>query len=206
VLLRPSIIVIYDELEADHPAQWSWLLHSPDKISCDSAHNRLTVADPTARSQVDFFAPLALNFDVHDRFAPPAANWRDKTSGGKTIQYPNQWHAAASPASKIEKMRYLAVMQITGSDDTSVLNSPQVSGNDAVQVGPWSIAAVLNPAQPAALEIRSLDEKAALAVNKASIGLASRRYQATRSDSSLLVELQPGGDTVRESADVSPPQ
>ena len=33
VLLRPSTVVIYDELEADHAAQWSWLLHCEDRIS-----------------------------------------------------------------------------------------------------------------------------------------------------------------------------
>ena len=199
--LRPSTIVIYDELQADHAAEWSWLLHSPDKMSCDPANNRLTVATPLARSEVDFFAPIALNFDAHDRFDPPAANWRDKTSGGKTIQYPNQWHAAVSPAGKTPKMRYLAILQVAGSNDASAIKSPQIRGNDTVEVGSWSITAALDPAEPAALEIHSLDEKAALAVNKPSISLASKRYEARRPNSSVLVEIQPGGDTVQESAE-----
>ncbi|MHC4541254.1 MAG: DUF4962 domain-containing protein, partial [Planctomycetota bacterium] len=204
--LRPSVVVIYDELEADHPARWSWLLHSPDKITCEPGSNRLVVAAPSARSQIDFFAPLPLSFDVHDRFDPPAVNWRDKISGGKVIRYPNQWHACVSPTSKVGTMRYLAVIQVAGLDDVSLLDSPEVRGRDTIRVGSWSIAATLDPAKPAALEIQSLDGKAALAVNKPSVTLASARYQAARLDSSILVEIRPDGDIVQESTDVSPTQ
>jgi Domain of unknown function (DUF4962)/Heparinase II/III-like protein len=203
-LLRPSTVVIYDELEADHPAQWSWLLHSPDKILCQPANNRLTVATASARSEVDYFAPLPLNFDISDRFDPPAVNWRDKTSRGKVIRYPNQWHATVSPTSKVAKMRYLAVIQVVHPHDANALNPPQTRGRGTIQVGSWSITATLDPGKPAALEIRSLDGKAALAVNKPSITLASRRYETTRPDSSILVEIRPGSGIVRQSADGRP--
>jgi hypothetical protein len=202
--LRPSVVVIYDELEADHPAQWSWLLHSPYKMTCEPGSNRLAVAAPSACSQVDFFAPLDLSFDVHDRFDPPAVNWREKSSGGKVIQYPNQWHACVSPTGKTGTMRYLAVIQVADPEKASTLESPEIRGNDTIRTGSWSIAAVLDPAHPAALEIQSLDGKAALAVNKPSVTLASERYKATRPDSSILIEVGSDGEIVRESADEHP--
>ena len=36
VFLRPSYIVVYDELEAGHEAEWTWLLHSPYEITTSS--------------------------------------------------------------------------------------------------------------------------------------------------------------------------
>ncbi|MCP4261975.1 MAG: DUF4962 domain-containing protein [Planctomycetes bacterium] len=206
VFLRPSIVVIYDELEADHPAQWSWLLHCPEKISSDSANNCLIASIPSARSKVDFFAPIPLSFDVHDRFDPPALNWRNRTSGGKVIQYPNQWHASVSPEGEVNKMRYLAIIQVLDKNTESQFTSPRVLGNHVVQVGAWSIDAELDPTIPAALEIRSSDQKAALAVNKASITISSQQYETTRQDSSILIEKLPGRDIVIESSDSGPTQ
>jgi hypothetical protein len=206
VLLRPSIVIIYDELEADHSAKWSWLLHCPNKISADPTGNRLTATVPSARSRVDFFAPLPLSFDVHDRFDPPALNWRKKTSGGKIIQYPNQWHASVSPKEKARKMRYLAVVQVLGASEGSPFASPEALGNNTIGVGPWSIAAELDPARPAALEIQSSDQKAALGVNRLSVTVGSKRYKTTRPGSSILVEKLRDRDIVAESADSGPMQ
>ncbi len=204
--LRPSIVVIYDELEADHPAQWSWLLHCPNKISPDPANNRLIAAVPTARSQVDFFAPFPLSLDVHNRFDPPALNWRKKTTGGKIIQYPNQWHASVSPEGKVKKMRYLAVIQILDANDSNQFASPEVLDNHTVRVGYWSIAAELDPSKLATLEIQSSDRKAALAVNRPSLTVASKLYKTTEPDSSILIEKLPGREIVQESADSGPAQ
>lgn len=204
IFLRSSIVVIYDELEADHPAQWSWLLHCPEKISSNPSDNCLMAAVPSARSKINFFASVPLSFDVHDRFDPPALNWRNRTSGGKTIEYSNQWHASVSPVGKINEMRYLAIIQVLGTNDESPFALPRVLGNHTVQVGPWSIDAELDPAKSATLEIQSSNRKAALSVNKASIIVSSQQYETTRPESSILVERLPGRDIVIESADSGP--
>jgi hypothetical protein len=182
------------------------LLHSPHKISSDPADNCLCTAVPSARSKVDFFTPVPLSFDIHDRFDPPALNWRNRTSGGKIIQYPNQWHASVSPEEKVNKMRYLAIIQVLGTNDETPLTSPRALGNHTIQVGPWSIEAELDPTKTATLVIQSSDRKAALAVNKASITISSQQFKTTRQDSSILVEKLPGRDIVIESTDSGPTQ
>ncbi len=169
VLLRPSTVIIYDELEADHRAQWSWLLHCSDKISADVANNRLDATTSTARSRVDFFAKTPLSFDVHNRFDPPALNWRERTSGGKLVEYPDQWHAAVSPTRKTAKMRYLVIVQVLGRDDGSSLASSEMLADNTVRVGAFSIAAGLDPAKPATLEIKSSDQEAVLSANEYSV-------------------------------------
>jgi len=160
--LRPSTVVIYDELEADHPARWSWLLHCDERISREANRDRITATTSTARSRVDFFAATPLSFDVHNRFHPPALNWRNRTSGGKLVEYPDQWHAAVSPAEKVDKMRYLTVIQVLGHDSAKPFASTKIKGDSIVRVGPWSIKAGLDPAAPATLEIRSNDGQAVL--------------------------------------------
>src|SRR5262249_49167119 len=36
LLLRPSTVVVYDDLVADHDAEWSWLLHSMERIRVEA--------------------------------------------------------------------------------------------------------------------------------------------------------------------------
>lgn len=168
--LRPSTVVIYDELEADHPARWSWLLHCDDRILREADSDRLTATTSTANSRVDFFAATPLSFNVHNRFDPPAVNWRNRTSDGELVEYPNQWHAAVSPVEKVDKMRYLTVIQVLGLDSTKPFDSAEMTGDNIVRVGPWSIEAGLDPAAPAALEIRGDDGQAVLTANRDSGG------------------------------------
>ncbi|UCE49905.1 MAG: DUF4962 domain-containing protein [Phycisphaerales bacterium] len=154
-LLRPSTVVIYDELEADHAARWSWLLHCPEKISVDAKNNRLTATTSTARSRIDLFSATPLSFDIHNRFDPPALNWRKRTSDGKLVEYPDQWHAAVSPVEKVNKMRYLAVVHVLGRNDAKPFESSELTDGNVVHVRSWSITAGLNLTGPASLEIRS---------------------------------------------------
>jgi len=171
--LRPSTVVIYDELEADHPAEWSWLLHCDDKILREANKDRLTANTATARSRVDFFAAAPLNFDVHNRFDPPALNWRKRTSGGKLVEYPNQWHAAVSPARKMNQMRYLTVMQVLDRNNTGPFDSCGLSDNNIIRTGSWSIVAELDPARPAALKIMIGNEQVVLTADTDSATLGS---------------------------------
>lgn len=168
--LRPSTVVIYDELEADHPAKWSWLLHCDDRILRQADSDRLTATTLTARSRVDFFAATPLSFDVHNRFDPPAVNWRNRTSGGELVEYPDQWHAAVSPTEKVDKMRYLTVIQVLGLGSTKPFDSAEMTGDNAVRVGTWSIKAGLDPAAPAAIEIRGDDGQVVLTANRDAAG------------------------------------
>lgn len=179
VLLRPSTVVIYDELEADHPAKWSWLLHCDDRISHEAGKSQLTATTSTARTRVDFFAATPLSFDVHHRFDPPALNWRKSKSGGKLVEYPDQWHAAVSPGEKVNKMRYLAIIQVLGRDDAMLFDSPELINGNTVRAGPWSIAAGLDPAAPAAIQITDGNGQAVLIVEEESAILGPATRQAS---------------------------
>lgn len=202
-LLRPSTLVIYDELEADHPAQWSWLLHSPGKISLDAANNRLFAGVETAGSQVDFSGSVPLSFKVDNRFDPPALNWRKRTYNGKLRQYPDQWHAVITSGVNASRMRYLAVIQVRSPGDRNAFDETTSTSNSSFQIGPWSIYADLDPSRSPALEIHSLDGKAVLAANTPFVDVAGERYRAKNSKSTILVELLPDKTIFQESTETS---
>lgn len=205
LFLRPSIVIIYDELEADHPARWSWLLHSPNEISAEAANNRLLASVETARAQVDLYGSVPLSFEVNNRFDPPALNWRGrKTADGKLFEYPNQWHATVASTTKTAKMRYLAVIQIHNAVGGKAFDVPRTLDNSCIRVGSWELCAELDPSIPPGLEVRSVNGKTALAVNKPSINVGEKRYGSGNPNSTILVEMLPDKNIVAESTEMYP--
>ena len=67
-------------------------------------------------------------------------------------------------------MRYLTVIQVLGLDGTKPFDSAEMTGDNVVRVGAWSIEAGLDPAAPAALEIRGDDGQVVLTANRDSAG------------------------------------
>jgi len=198
VLLRPSTVVIYDELEADHPAQWSWLLHSPAGIIADPTHRRLSAETDQARLRVDCFGSLPLRTAVDSRFDPPAVNWRKKQAGGRVIQYADQWHATLSPSEPSPKMRYLAVLEVRAADDTSPFPETVCPRQGRVTVGPWKIEAELDASRDAALLIEHTDGKTVLAADRPSATVGGREY---RLSSALAILIEQPGNMVRRCSD-----
>ena len=184
VLLRPSTVVIYDELEADHAAEFTWLLHSKNRMTSEG--RTLTAGIKTARARVDLFGSLPLTVSVDDRFDPPAANWRGKTSGGQAIEYPNQWHATATPARKSTKMRFLATIQVSTSDEARAWSVPVEEAGGKIHVGDWQIEGQLDTSKDASLVIQRSDQRAILTADKAVVTTSAHRYELPPATSSLF--------------------
>jgi len=162
VLLRPNIVVIYDELAADHPADWSWLLHCPEKLVADG--QRISVSTTFARAQAALFGSMPLAISIDNKFDPPAVNWRGKKSGKQLAEYPHQWHATVKPVKKTPRMRFLAVIQVERPDGAP-LPQPRPDAQGRLGIGPWRIEAALDPARDASLVITREDGRATLKVD-----------------------------------------
>ena len=186
VMLRPSTVVVYDELEADHPARWSWLLHGKTKITADARRQRLATVAETARAQVDLFGSGPLDLAVTNRFDPPAVNWRNRTSGGTVLDYPDQWHVTAAPKQPVDKTRFLAIIQVAPNGE-SAPEEPVVTDGNIVRLGEWTIDAELNAARTASLEIKNSDGTIALAVDTTTLTAGSESYELDGA-TSILVE------------------
>jgi hypothetical protein len=190
VFLRPNIVVLYDDLAADHAARWSWLLHSPDEIEVQADQQRLFASADTVRAQVDLFGSDELKMTVSDQFDPPAINWRNKSSGGRTIEYPNQWHVTAVPVEEASRARFLAIYQIQVGGSTS-FDVPTRESEETICVSNWRITAGLKPPQAAMLLVERTDGKAALAVDRPTVTVAGVQHGSSGSESLLVEGTQP---------------
>jgi hypothetical protein len=113
-------------------------------------------------------------------------NWRNKTSGGQTIKYPDQWHAAVVPSEESTEARILAVYQIKAGEGASI-DAPTRETGGAIRVANWRVTATLEPSQPASLLIERTDGGAALAVDYPAVRVGGTSHKSSESES-LLIE------------------
>jgi len=151
LLLRPSTLLVYDELEAGHQANWEWLLHSSHELKI--ADGALLGGNSKSNTRVDLFASTPLATDIHTRFDPPAVNWRKKTSGGKILEYPDQWHFTATPESKQERLRVLAVIQVEPKDATKPMSAARLQ-DGTVSIAGKKVQVEMSPLKPAKIRLR----------------------------------------------------
>lgn len=153
VFLQPGIVVIYDELEADHPAIWSWLIHSPHHIKINPPAGTFAVEEKGLSAQAYLTGSQALHWNLTDTFAVPAVNWLGRTDEeGNLIEYENnQWHLRAESSNRSNKMRYLSVI-CAGSTANEKNRLLQIDKSHW-QIGDWIIEAELNTEKHALLQI-----------------------------------------------------
>ena len=183
VLLRPSTVIVYDELVANHAAAWSWLLHSMEEIRVQPDHQRLFASAAGARGCVDLLSSVPLKAEVTNRFSVPFVNWR-----GKEGDHPEQWHFSAVSARQTADMRFCAVMQIRRAGDPHAFTEVVPDKNGWVQAGEWQIRAELDASQKPSLEVRAADGKAGLVTGKGNVTVGGRRHDGKLPGSVLLVE------------------
>lgn len=204
-LLRPSTVVVYDELSADHDAEWSWLLHSMEKISVEPGKQRLLGSAGNTRSRVDLFGSVPLKLEVTDHFAVPAVNWRGATKDGEEVNYAdNQWHLTAASARKAAHMRFFAVIQISQEGDQSTFTEVDPDKDGWVRAGGWLIRAELDGSKKPFLEAQSVDGTATLVTGQAHSTMGQKAYATTLPGSALLVEIIRGKQIVQEAVDELP--
>lgn len=165
-LVRPGLVVIYDDLAADHDAIWSWRLHSPEALHAEAGH--LLGGHDLARARVDLFASAPLAETIDTRFDPPADNWREKTTRGEAIEYRDQWHFDATTKPRARAARFLALIQVHPPAPDATWDEPLADPSGArgsFRVGRWRIRATMEPDLPATLSIESEDGAVALAAD-----------------------------------------
>lgn len=201
LMLRPSIIVIYDELAADHPAEWSWLLHNDKGLEIDPAKKTIVAGNEAAKAKVSLFSSVAIDFRVTDQFSIPVDNWTNKTDeDGNPIVFENQWHFKGVTKVKTEKMRYLAIIQVKPDGSFEQVIST-MDGN--FSVGAWKITAQMNASKPANIQVWNIDQSATL-VSDGMLTNKGKNYEGNDPGSSKLMETIDGKEVFLESIDEIP--
>jgi hypothetical protein len=206
LLLRPSTVVIYDDLAADHPAEWTWLLHSMEKMRLEADRHRLFASAKGARGRADLFGSVPLRLDLTGHFGVPAVNWRGKTNkDGEELAYAdNQWHFTGLSSRKTPAMRYLAVIQIRPGGDGREFVDVTPGPDGWMQAGEWQIRAELDVAKKPYLEVRNRDGTAGLVTGRDHLTVGGKSYTAQRAGSTLLVEETAGHWQTQEAVDEVP--
>jgi len=154
LFLYPDIVVIYDELKADHPVTWNWIIHSPGKFVLDSAKGRFDVSAAGVSAEGRLFSPVPLTWSMWDTMTVKGVVWMEKRSmGGKKGGSPfDAWHLRADNAGKVSATRLLAVIRV----NTGAEPSPDPAGfapdsAGRINVGGWTITAEMDTSRPALL-------------------------------------------------------
>jgi hypothetical protein len=204
IFLRPSIIVIYDELEADHDAEWTWLIHSPFEISLEDRSRKFSVATTTAKCRVDQFGSSSLEIELGTKFEPEPINFRGiKGPDGKILEYKDQWHIYSRPVQKYAQFRYLSVFQVRSIHDPAPFHEPNME-NGRLSVSDWKIYAELDTGKKASFSIIHTERKKALIYNVDEVVLGEETYQPEVPGSTLLLEIMGEREIREEVIDVFP--
>lgn len=191
IMLRPDIVVIYDELEAEKPVEWAYLLHAYNEIVLDQKHQILTTTNLKGHARVHLTGSSQLNWSVTDEYEVPAENWRlQEDAEGELKEYTNDaWHFAAR-SEKTSKMRFLAVYQVRPKQGEAKpeFNFLQFPGPDTVRVGKWEITAALDVNAPARIEILNTVDAVAFNSDGRTIELAGQTFTGSEPGAALLVE------------------
>lgn len=117
---KSGIYVLYDELEAVDPVNWSFLLHTIEEpMSIDNCGDYVTVTGTNGsggRSAAHVFCSEKVKTSQTDQFFSEPENWKNVTDkSGRTVVYPNHWHfTAKTPKSK--KTRFLTIIDTHGKE------------------------------------------------------------------------------------------
>ncbi|AKP51277.1 DUF4962 domain-containing protein [Cyclobacterium amurskyense] len=146
VMLKPDVVLFYDELEATKEVDWSWLIHSLEEMTIDENNQTFAVQLENGAGKGRLWASEDLTFHLSDTFEVAAVNWRKtlKEDGSLKSYKDNQYHLKASSTSKAAKMRFFAVIQAGKVvKDTELMEGKIENGIATIKIGDWNITANL---------------------------------------------------------------
>jgi hypothetical protein len=109
VLVRPSLVCIVDDLVSPKPAQFQWLMHTPEQLRLDDSGQSLVSRRGDAEMQVHLVTPGGFDFSQTDQW--PVA----PKTGYPTATQPEPdklWHFTAATREKVSSRRIAAVMSV----------------------------------------------------------------------------------------------
>lgn len=203
LLLHPNIVVIYDELEADKPVRWDWLLHSPVRFQFkENAKDKiLTTVYPEKKftSIARLFSNSECKLSQTDKYfsAPDPKKMR------KGTEYPNTWHMTAS-YEKSAANRILTIITLLpdGDKPINVIHDKNGNPNDFI-AGKWKIRAQLDSKQPAELLIRDPKAGTLFSLGNKNLKIEGQDYKR-EPGTSILYDIMDGQWTIHEMSDYEP--
>lgn len=203
-LLRPRHVVVYDELEAEKPVRWSFLLHAVNPMTLVGDAGFVT-ANSKGSGFAQVFCPTPVAAQVTDQFFGVPVDEENKR-GGKN---PPHWHASITTKDQQQRTRFLALIEITPGG-TSIPRPftavTDAEGKTRIDLDGYVVRAELDPEKGAFLGVTSTDCAVALVSGRAvrEIVLGEQRRAAAFPGSTLLGERRGGRVEFSETVDRLP--
>ena len=157
LLIRPNLFIVYDEMEANKPVDWSWLVHNYHGLKLNAENKTVETTYDDRGGRVTLFGAADLNYSVTDKFSVEPKNIiRKNDPNGNLLTYKNHWHFKATTKEKQEKMRFLAFIQV--SDDLTYTPVTFLENTDQFQVDDWIIKANLDITTPGLITLQNQEE------------------------------------------------
>lgn len=195
-MLHPSIIVIYDELEASEAVRWNWLLHSPTAFKVEEHEQTLN----TVNTEEDFatqtwlFSSTPYTLAQTDLFRVPPAD-------SPTPEYPNQWHLSATVENS-HANRFLFIMQVY---DGHLIPAPITRDGNEFCIGEWRISAEMNCDQSPSVHITNQKQGVMFDYGKGDAQLPDgSTFRRSQPFSSVLYDSYKGTIETMEQSDYLP--
>lgn len=184
-----GLIVIYDELAATEPVQWSYMLHTRDhKMEIEQSSDMVEITGKNDRDGVStayLFCSTDITTDLSDKFFTPPVDWLNKHKG----EFENHWHFTA----KSGKTQFASFLTIV--DTRNVNDKPlkiKRNGNKFTADG-WVIIANLDGNGQGSIEVKNKKEGSSL------------KYDITQNEGKTIIVDKKGSETInKELADYLP--
>jgi hypothetical protein len=109
-LIRPSLVLVVDELEASEPVEIEWLMHAQERLELNAAAQTFVSHRRGASMNIQLFTPGGLDFAQTDAWPV------EPKKGYSMVTAPEpekQWHFTAKTRQCARKWRIAAVMTVS---------------------------------------------------------------------------------------------
>ncbi len=152
VLLTSNLFIVYDDMDSENPVDWSWLIHNYHGLKLNSENKTVETTYNDRGGRVTLFGSSPLDYSVTDKFSVEPKNFlRKKDQYGNLLTYENHWHFKSTTKEKHEKMRFLAIIQV--SDGINYDPVFAIPNEDKFQINGWTIEANLDVSTPSFINI-----------------------------------------------------
>lgn len=134
-----GLVFIYDELEADEPVTWSYLLHTvaePMKVNKEKDYVHIQATNKDGVSDAYLFSSSTVKTETTDQFFFPAINWLRADDKGNFPPFDNHWHFTAH-TEKAQKYRFATIINTHAKKNVTI--TPQILDDGRIKVGGWLI-------------------------------------------------------------------
>lgn len=156
-LLRPNILVVYDELEAEKAVTWTFRLNGLERsnMSIDAEHCSMIANTDNCDVLTNVFGSRQLKASLIDTSYVKPFDWLNPQRGRPAKVFEkHQYHSRFENAEKCKRMRFLAIIQIDESNNLHFTDiTPDSKGT--ITIGQYRINGQLDTNREARLEIEN---------------------------------------------------